>query len=263
MNLDLERKTALVTGSTAGIGLEIARTLAVEGANVIVAGRNRDKLDAAVASIRASGGKEVSGVVADAATEAGASEIVKAVPAVDILVNNLGIYEIKPFAEIDDNEWRRYFDTNVLSGVRLARAYFDGMLKRNWGRVIFVSSESGLMTPGDMIHYGMTKTAQLAISRGLAEQTKGTAVTVNSVLPGPTQSEGIVDFLKGLSTKPNASAAEAEAEFFAKHRATSLLQRLIDPQEVANLVAYVASPLSSATNGASLRVDGGVLPTLA
>jgi NAD(P)-dependent dehydrogenase (short-subunit alcohol dehydrogenase family) len=263
MDLQLKDRIALVTGSTAGIGLEIARTLAVEGAKVIVTGRNQQKLDDAVTSIRSSGGNAVSGVLADPATEEGASVLSGAAPAVDILVNNLGIYEIKPFSEITDEDWRRYFETNVLSGIRLARAYFEGMLSRNLGRIIFVSSESALMTPGDMIHYGMTKTSQLAVSRGLAEKTKGTSVTVNAVLPGPTRSEGIIDFLKSLSSNPNASTAEVEAEFFAKHRSTSLLQRLINPEEIASLVAYLASPLSSATNGAALRVDGGVTPTMA
>jgi NAD(P)-dependent dehydrogenase (short-subunit alcohol dehydrogenase family) len=182
---------------------------------------------------------------------------------VDILVNNLGIYEIKDFAAITDADWRRYFDVNVLSGVRLARAYFRGMLERNWGRIIFISSESGLVTPGEMIHYGMTKTAQLAVSRGLAGLTKGTQVTVNAVLPGPTRSEGVVDFLKSIASDPEAPPAQIEAEFFAKGRPSSLLQRMIEPEEIANLVAYVASPLSSATNGAALRVDGGVTPTIA
>jgi NAD(P)-dependent dehydrogenase (short-subunit alcohol dehydrogenase family) len=263
MDLQLNKKKALVSGSTAGIGLEIARTLAVEGADVVLTGRSQTKLDQAVASIKASGGQRVVGVLADAATEEGAETITKAVPAVDILVNNLGIYEIKPFVEISDADWRRMFETNVLGGVRLTRHYFERMLERDAGRVIFVASESGIMTPGDMIHYGMTKSAQLAVSRGLAQQTKGTRVTVNTVLPGPTRSEGIVEFLKGLASNPNATAAEAEAEFFEKHRATSLLQRMIEPQEIASLVAYVASPLSAATNGAALRVDGGLVPTIA
>jgi len=262
VDLHLKDKTALVTGSTAGIGLEIARKLAVEGAEVVVTGRNQAKLDQAVASIRASGGAHVSGVLADAATEEGAAALVRATPSVDILVNNLGIYEIKDFAKITDADWRRYFEVNVLSGARLARAYFPGMLERNWGRVIFISSESGLVTPGEMIHYGMTKTAQLAVSRGLAGLTKGTKVTVNSVLPGPTRSEGIIDFLKSLASDPAASPEQIEAEFFAKGRPSSLLQRMIEPEEIANLVAYVASPLSSATNGAALRVDGGVTPTI-
>jgi len=262
MDLQLNDKTALVTGSTAGIGLEIARKLAIEGATVIVAGRNQTKLDDAVASIRASGGAKVSGVLADVATAEGAAVLVKAVPRVDILVNNLGIYEIKAFADITDDDWRKYFEVNVLSGARLARAYFPAMMERNWGRVIFISSESGLVTPGPMIHYGMTKTAQLAVARGLAELTKGTQVTVNSVLPGPTRSEGIVDFLKSTSSNPAASDAEVEAEFFRTGRPSSLLQRMSEPQEIASLVAYVASPLSAATNGASLRVDGGVVPTI-
>lgn len=263
MDLHLDDKVALVTGSTAGIGLEIARKLAVEKAKVIITGRDRAKLDQAVASIRASGGARVEGIVADPATAEGAASLLKAVPEIDILVNNLGIYEIKNFAEITDADWRRFFEVNVLSGARLAREYFPGMLKRNQGRIIFVSSESGLATPGAMIHYGMTKTAQLALSRGLAELTKGTQVTVNSVLPGPTRSEGIVGFLKTVSSDPDAPASEHEAEFFAKHRASSLLQRLIEPEEIADLVAFVASPLSAATNGAALRVDGGVVPTIA
>ena len=262
MDLHLSDKTALVTGSTAGIGLEIARKLAVEGAKVIITGRNKAKLDQAVDIIRSSGGARVSGVLADAATEEGAAALMHAAPSVDILVNNLGIYEIKDFAAITDTDWRRYFEVNVLSGVRLARAYFPGMVERNWGRIIFISSESGLVTPGEMLHYGMTKTAQLAVSRGLAGLTKGTKVTVNSVLPGPTRSEGIIDFLKSLASDPTAPPEQIEAEFFANARPSSLLQRMIEPEEIANLVAYVASPLSSATNGAALRVDGGVTPTI-
>jgi NAD(P)-dependent dehydrogenase (short-subunit alcohol dehydrogenase family) len=262
MDLHLKDKSALVTGATAGIGLEIARKLAVEGAKVIITGRNKAKLDQAVDSIRTSGGSYVSGVLTDAATEEGAAVLVRATPNADILVNNLGIYEVKDFAAITDADWRRYFEVNVLSGARLARAYFPGMIERNWGRIIFISSESGLVTPAEMIHYGMTKTAQLAISRGLAGLTKGTKVTVNSVLPGPTRSEGIIDFLKSLASDPAAPPEQIEAEFFAKGRPSSLLQRMIEPDEIANLVAYLASPLSSATNGAALRVDGGVTPTI-
>jgi NAD(P)-dependent dehydrogenase (short-subunit alcohol dehydrogenase family) len=262
MDLQLNDKVAFVTGSTAGIGLEIARRLAVEGAKVVIAGRNQAKLDQAVASVRAAGGAGISGVLADPSTVEGATALLQAVPRVDILINNLGIYEIKSFFDITDDEWRHYFEVNVLSGVRLARAYLPGMLERNRGRNIFISSESGLVTPGPMIHYGMTKTAQLAVSRGLAELTKGTKVTVNSVLPGPTRSEGIIDFLKSLASDPEAPAERIEAEFFAKARPSSLLQRMIEPEEIANLVAYVASPLSSATNGAALRVDGGVTPTI-
>jgi NAD(P)-dependent dehydrogenase (short-subunit alcohol dehydrogenase family) len=262
MNLQLNDKTALVTGSSGGIGLAIARKLAAEGAKVIIAGRTQARLDEAVEDIRTAGGAHVDGVLADPATTEGAATLLKSVPFVDILVNNLGIYEIKSFGDITDEEWRRYFEVNVLSGVRLARAYFPGMLQKNWGRIIFISSESGFLTPGPMIHYGMTKTAQLAISRGLAEMTKGTKVTVNSVLPGPTRSEGSVDFLKSLASDPDAPPDRIEAEFFAKGRPSSLLQRMIEPEEIANLVAYVASPLSSATNGTALRVDGGVIPTI-
>lgn len=263
MDLKLKGKTALVTGATAGIGLEIARALAGEGAKVIITGRSQQKLDTAIADIRASGGKAVSGIAADAATAAGAAAIVKAVPSVDILVNNLGIYESKAFAEIPDEDWFKLFEVNVMSGVRLARAYLPGMLTRDDGRVIFVSSESGVMIPSEMVHYGMTKSAQLSIARGLAGLTKGTKVTVNSVMPGPTRSEGIVDFLRGVASDPKASEEAIIAEFFAKFRSSSLLQRLIEPEEIAHMVAYLASPLSAATNGAALRVEGGLVPTMA
>jgi NAD(P)-dependent dehydrogenase (short-subunit alcohol dehydrogenase family) len=256
MDLKLTGKTALVTGSTAGIGLEIARRLSAEGAEVVVCGRSQAKLDAAAREVGARG------VLADPATEDGAKALLAAVPEVDILVNNLGIYESKAFEAITDNDWRRFFEVNVLSGVRLARAYFPGMIARDWGRVIFIASESGVMVPSDMIHYGMTKTAQLAVSRGLAGLTKGTRVTVNTVMPGTTRSEGIVDFLKSVAEDPAAPVEEIERAFFAKDRATSLIQRMIEPEEIAAMVAYVASPLSSATNGAALRVDGGITPTI-
>lgn len=263
MDLKLKDKTALVTGATAGIGLEIARALAVEGAKVVITGRVQKKLDAAIADIRASGGNAVTGLLADAGTAEGAGAIIKAVPSVDVLVNNLGIYESKAFAEIPDEDWTRLFEINVMSGVRLARAYLPGMLKRNDGRVIFISSESGVMIPSEMVHYGMTKSAQLSIARGLANLTKGTRVTVNTVLPGPTRSEGVVDFLRSVASDPKAPEEAIVAEFFAKFRPTSLLQRMIEPQEIASMVAYVASPLSAATNGAALRVEGGLVPTLA
>lgn len=263
MDMQLNGKSALVTGATAGIGLEIARKLAAEGAEVVITGRDRAKLDAAIAGIRASGGKDVSGIAADAGTEAGAAAILKARPQVDVLINNLGIYESKNFAETSDDDWRRYFEVNVMSGVRLARGYLPGMLKRNWGRIIFISSESGIFIPGEMIHYGMTKSAQLSISRGLSNLTRGTRVTVNSVMPGPTRSEGIVDFLRSVSSDPTAPAEQIEAEFFAKGRPSSLLQRMVEPEEVASMVTYLASPLSSATNGAALRVEGGIIPTIA
>lgn len=263
MDLQLSGQTAVVTGSTAGIGLEIARRLALEGADVVVAGRSRDKVDAAVADVRASGGAVIRGVVADVTTAAGASDLIRAAGEVDILVNNLGIYESKAFAEISDEDWARYFDINVIGGARLARSVFPGMLDRNRGRIIFVSSESALSVPKDMIHYAVTKTAQLTIARGLAELTKGTRVTVNSVLPGPTRSAGIDDFLKSVTSNPDASPSEMEAEFFATARASSLIQRMIDPAEIASLVAYLASPLAAAVNGAAVRVEGGLVTTIA
>lgn len=263
MDLQLKGKTALVTGSTAGIGLEIARRLAMEGAAVTVAGRRKDKVEAAVADIKAPGATDVTGIVADVTTAEGAADVITRLPVADILVNNLGIYESKDFADITDDDWKRFFDINVVSGARLARAYFPAMLERNSGRVIFVSSESALSVPKDMIHYAVTKTAQLTIARGLAELTKGTKVTVNSVMPGPTRADGIEAFLRSQASDPSAPLAAIEAEFFAKARATSLLQRMIEPAEIANLVAYLASPLSSATNGAALRVEGGLITTIA
>ncbi|PZQ54531.1 MAG: oxidoreductase [Novosphingobium pentaromativorans] len=261
MDLKIAGKTALVTGSTAGIGLAIAAKLADEGAEVIVTGRNQAKLDAAAQTVGQLG--KVRAVLADPATEEGAKALIAAVPQVDILVNNLGIYEARPFVEITDAEWRNFFEVNVLSGVRLSRHYFPGMLERNWGRVIFISSESGLMTPGEMVHYGMTKTAQLAVARGMADATRGTQVTVNSVLPGPTRSEGIVAFIRSVVENKGASEAEREAEFFSKLRPLSLIRRLIEADEVAAMTAFLASPLASATNGAAIRAEGGILPTIA
>ncbi|MBY5795305.1 SDR family NAD(P)-dependent oxidoreductase [Rhizobium leguminosarum bv. viciae] len=263
MDLQLEGKTALVTGATAGIGLEIARALATEGARVIITGRDGAKLDKAIAVVEASGGSNVTGVLADAATVEGAGIIAKAEPLVDVLVNNLGIYESKPFGDIPDADWSYLFDVNVMSGVRLSRTYLPGMLERNWGRVVFISSESGLAIPQDMIHYATTKTAQLSVSRGLAQLTRGTNVTVNAVLPGPTRSEGIEGFLRSQASDPSASIKQIEAEFFATARSASILQRMVEAEEVANLVAYLASPRSSATNGAALRAEGGLVNTIA
>jgi NAD(P)-dependent dehydrogenase (short-subunit alcohol dehydrogenase family) len=259
MDLQLKGKKAIVTGGTAGIGLAIARVLTEEGAEVTIPGRNSKKLSEAVFSLHGS----ARGIEADLATAEGASRLIAEVPDTDILVNNLGIYEPKNFADITDDDWLHLFEVNVLSGIRLSRHYFPKMLARDSGRVIFISSESAIMTPGEMVHYGMTKTAQLAISRGMAEQTKGTKVTVNTVLPGPTRSEGIVGFLQNLASAPNATPEQAEKEFFEKYRSSSLLQRLIEDREVANLVAYVASSLSAATNGAALRVEGGLLRSIA
>ncbi|MET0526971.1 MAG: SDR family oxidoreductase [Microvirga sp.] len=263
MDLQLDGQTALVTGSTGGIGLEIARRLAAEGAAVIVSGRAKEKVDATVDAIKNSGGSSVRGVAADVTTADGASALLEAAGQVDILVNNLGIYESKAFSDITDDDWMRFFDVNVVSGVRLARTVFPGMLQRNQGRIIFVSSESALSVPKDMIHYAVTKTAQLTVARGLAELTKGTRVTVNSVMPGPTRADGIESFLRSQASDPSAPMATIEAEFFAKARQSSLLQRMIDPSEIASLVAYLASPLASATNGAALRVEGGLIPTIA
>ena len=259
MDLQLKGKKAIVTGGTAGIGFAIARVLIEEGVEVTIPGRGGKKLSEAVATL----GPSAIAIEADLGTAAGAATLIERVPSTDILINNLGIYEPIPFAEITDEKWLKIFEVNVLSGVRLARHYFPQMLAKNSGRVIFISSESAIMTPAEMVHYGMTKTAQLAIARGLAEQTRGTAVTVNSILPGPTRSEGIVGFLKSISSDPNATTEQAEAEFFEKHRSSSLLQRLIEDREIATLAAYIASPLSAATNGASLRAEGGLLKSIA
>jgi NAD(P)-dependent dehydrogenase (short-subunit alcohol dehydrogenase family) len=255
MNLQLENKTALVTGSTKGIGFAIARLLAAEGANVIVNGRNVDSALAAAQKI----GPRARGVAADVSTAAGCAELVRQVPSVDLLVNNAGIFEPKPFAEIPDADWERFYQVNVMSAVRLTRAYLPGMLERNWGRVIFMSSESGVQIPAEMIHYGMTKAAELALVNGIAQLTQRTSVTVNAVLPGPTASEGVTDFVNTLAAGAKQSAAEFEREFFRNVRPTSLLQRFATVDEVANMVVYLCSPLASATNGAAVRVDGGVL----
>jgi NAD(P)-dependent dehydrogenase (short-subunit alcohol dehydrogenase family) len=258
MDLELKGKTALVTGSTAGIGLAIAAALAKEGAAVIVNGRTQERVDNAV---RASGAAH--GIAADLGTEAGARAVIERFPAVDILINNLGIFEPKPFEEIVDDEWRRFFEVNVLSGVRLSRHYIGSMKRKNWGRIVFISSESALQIPKEMIHYGMTKTAQLAVSRGLAETTAGTGVTVNSVLPGPTKSEGVLDFVGKLALDNGVDSAAVEREFFTKARPTSLLQRFATTGEVASVVVFVCSPLAAAMNGTAVRADGGILQSIA
>lgn len=263
MNLELKGKTAVVSGSTAGIGFSIAETLAEEGATVVVNGRTEERVAAAIESItKKFSVAKLRGVAADLGTAKGAAELVRAVPDADIVVNNLGMYAFKPFGEIPDPEWMQMFEVNVMSGVRLARHYLPGMMKRNWGRVIFISSESGQQIPGEMIHYGMTKTAQLAVARGLAETTAGTGVTVNSVLPGPTASEGANKIVGELSRQRGVSAAEIEKEFFATLRPTSLLKRFETPEEIAAVVAFVASPRASAINGAAVRAEGGVVRSI-
>jgi len=258
MNLQLDGKTALVTGSTGGIGLAIAAALAAEGASVIVNGRGQERVDRAMKRIGAA-----YGIAADLGTEDGARAVTARFPELDILVNSLGIFEPKPFEAISDDDWRRFFEVNVLSGVRLSRHYIGPMKQKNWGRIVFISSESALQIPVEMIHYGMTKTAQLAVSRGLAETTTGTAVTVNAVLPGPTASEGVNDFVDGLARNKGVDRGSIEREFFSQGRPTSIIQRFATPEEVAALVAFVCSPLASAINGAALRVDGGVVRSIA
>ena len=264
MIIDLSGKRAIVTGSTAGIGFAIASGLAESGAAVLVNGRSQGSVDAATARLAAKFPRaKIEGVAADLATASGAAAFLERTGSADILVNNLGIFEPKPFGEITDDDWHRFFDTNVLSGIRLSRHMLPGMRQRNWGRIVFISSESALNIPAEMIHYGMTKTAQLAVSRGLAESVAGTGVTVNAVLPGPTRSEGVADFFAKLAREHGVSQAEMEKQFIAQHRPTSLLGRLAAVEEVANMVVYVCSPQASATNGAALRVDGGVVRSIA
>ncbi len=265
MDLQLTGKTALVTGATAGIGLAIAQTLAREGVAVTLSGRDRTKLEGAVAQIhQAAPGAQVTTVVVDLASAEGATALTAAQADTDILVNNLGYYEAKPFTEISDEDWLRMFDVNAhASGVRLSRHYFPRMLERNWGRVIFVSSEVGAFTSAeDMVHYGVTKSAQLAVSRGLAELTKGTGVTVNSVLPSATRSDGIVEYLRQTAPRPGMTDAEIEAHFFQAYRPTSLIARMIEADEIAAMVALLASPLGAASNGAAVRVEGGTFRSI-
>ncbi len=263
MNFELKGKTAVVTGSTAGIGLAIAEALAAEGAAVVVNGRTEARVAAALESIQ----KKVSaahlrGVAADLGTAKGVAEFVRLVPEADVLVNNLGIYAVKPFAEIMDGEWMNIFEVNVMSGIRLTRQYLPGMLRRNWGRVIFISSESAQHIPAEMVHYGMTKTAQIAVARGVAESVAGTGVTVNSILAGPTASEGVANFVAEVAKQQGVSAADVEKEFFKTMRPTSLLKRFETPEEIAAVVAFVASSRSIAINGAAVRAEGGVVRSI-
>ena len=259
MDLQLKGKLSLVSGSTAGIGYAIAHTLAQEGAAVIVNGRTQAAVDEAVERIRTETHGAVQGHAADLSQAAAAEEAVRRFPGIDILVNNLGIFEPKPFEDIPDEDWQRFFNVNVLSGVRLSRLVLPAMKRQNWGRIIFISSESAVQIPAEMIHYGVTKTAQLAVSRGLAESVAGTGITVNCVLPGPTRSRGVGDFVDDMARSSGKTFEQVEAEFFERVRPTSLIKRFASPHEVASLVAYVASPLASATTGAALRVDGGVI----
>jgi NAD(P)-dependent dehydrogenase (short-subunit alcohol dehydrogenase family) len=263
MNLELQGKTAVVSGSTAGIGLAIATVLAEEGAAVVVNGRTAARVAAAEEAIRRKvKAAQLRGVAADLGTASGAAEFVRQVPDTDVLVNNLGIYAPKPFMEITDAEWTEIFEVNVMSGVRLARHYLPGMLRRNWGRVIFISSESAQHIPPEMVHYGMTKTAQIAVARGIAEGVAGTGVTVNSVLAGPTASEGVANFVARMARQRGLTPAEVEKDFFATVRPSSLLKRFETPEEVAAVVAFLASGRATAINGAAVKAEGGVVQSI-
>jgi NAD(P)-dependent dehydrogenase (short-subunit alcohol dehydrogenase family) len=261
MDLQLRGRRALVTGSTAGIGFAIAEALAREGAAVIVNGRSQARVEEALGRL-AGTGADLVGLTGDLGTAAGVDEAIARHPDLDILVNNLGIFEPKPFEAIPDQDWQRFIEVNFMSGVRLCRHYLPRMKERGWGRIIFISSESGVNIPVEMIHYGVTKTMQIALARGLAETCTGTAVTVNSVLPGPTRSEGVIQFVADLAAQQGVDTAQVERDFFATARPSSLLQRFAEPAEVASLVTYLASPLASATNGAALRADGGVVRSI-
>jgi len=269
MRIDLSGKTAIVTASTAGIGFAIAAGLTECGARTILNGRSEASVQRAIGELRSRfPSARLAGIAADLGDAAGAARLIRGAPRTDILVNNVGIFAPRPFFETSDADWERHFQTNVMSGVRLARHYLREMLTSNWGRIVFISSESALNIPPEMLHYGMTKTAQLAIARGLAKIAAGTAVTVNSVLPGPTLSEGVKDFLAGMASRESRDRGEERrteelgAEFVRTHRSSSILQRMATPEEVANLVVYVCSPQASATTGAALRVDGGVVDSI-
>jgi NAD(P)-dependent dehydrogenase (short-subunit alcohol dehydrogenase family) len=263
MDLKLGGTVAFISGSTAGIGLAIATRMAREGADVVINGRTEERVRVALSQIKKDARNvDVRGIAADLGNAQGCAEVVRQLPRVDILINNVGIFEPKPFDQISDAEWEKFFAVNVMSGVRLSRAYLPAMKQRNWGRIVFISSESGLQIPAEMIHYGMTKTAQIAIARGLAETCEGTNVTVNSVLPGPTASEGVSEFVSNLATQEKMSAAEFEKQFFKNARPSSILKRFIETDEIANVVAFVCSPLASAITGAAVRADGGVVRSI-
>jgi NAD(P)-dependent dehydrogenase (short-subunit alcohol dehydrogenase family) len=263
MDLKIKGKIAFVSGSTAGIGFAIAQRLLNEGVQVVVNGRTKESVDNAVKALRSSGDNlQVSGIAADFSKAADVDRLLSQLPNIDILINNAGIFEPKAFVDIPDDDWFRFFEVNVMSGVRLSRHFLPGMLEKGWGRIIFISSESAVFIPDEMIHYGMTKTAQLAVSRGLAELTKGTNVTVNAILPGPTKSKGVGTFLEDLSKASNTTVDETEKDFFKNMRPTSLLQRFASVEEVADTVVYYASKLASATNGAAIRVEGGLIRSI-
>jgi NAD(P)-dependent dehydrogenase (short-subunit alcohol dehydrogenase family) len=263
MDLQLKGKNAVVTGSSAGIGWAIALELALEGANVVINGRDEARLKQAAHHIQEKAREVKIGYsTADLSSAGGCAQLTEAYPECDILVNNLGIFDPRPFEQISDAEWYRFYDVNVMSGVRLARHYLPKMKEKNWGRMIFISSESGIGPPGDMVHYGMTKSAQLSVSRALAETCAGTQVTVNAVLPGPTKTEGVVTLFNRLAAEGGLSVAQMEKDFFAHGRPTSILKRFIEPGEVASMVAYLCSPRAAATNGAALRVEGGIVRTI-
>jgi len=263
MDLQLKGRTALVSGSTLGIGFAIANTLAHEGATVIVNGRTRERVDEAVAKIsQGNPGAQLRGATGDLSTAAGVEAVAKEFPDVDILVNNIGAFAAKSFFDITDADWQSMWELNVMSGVRLSRHYMRGMLSRNWGRVIFISSEGGINLSGDALGYGTTKTAQLGLSRGLAELTVGTGVTVNAILPGPTRTESMAQWFAGVAKEKGVSVAEAEKDYFENTRPASLIRRFAETSEIAALVAFVASPLAATTNGAALRAEGGIIHSI-
>jgi len=259
MDLGLKGKRALVTGSTAGIGFAIAKLLAREGAFVYVNGRTQARVDKAVSEIGTEVDGKVDGIAADLSTEKGAATLFSRIDHLDILINNLGIFETRPFLEIDDADWRRFFETNVLSGVRITRHYLPRMLKKKWGRVVFISSESGLQIPAEMVHYGMTKTAQIAVARGIAESFPASGITVNSLLVGPTESEGVATFVENFARQEGKTKEEFTREFFQTARPSSLIKRFETPEEVAAMAVYLCSEAASATTGSAIRVDGGVV----
>jgi NAD(P)-dependent dehydrogenase (short-subunit alcohol dehydrogenase family) len=264
MRIDLSGKHAIVTGSTAGIGYSIASGLAEAGAEVVITGRTQTRVDDAISSLKqALPQASITGVAADLGTAEGCQALIDSQPDTDILINNVGIFAPQDFFETDDETWQQFFDVNVMSAVRLSRHYAKGMRERDWGRIQFLSSESALNIPSEMVHYGMTKSAVQSISRGLAKVLAGTNVTVNAILPGPTRSEGVLEMLKQAADEAGISQQEMEARFVQENRPSSIIQRLATPEEVANMSVYAASPQASATTGAALRVEGGIVDTMA